>query len=136
MLYIILRHIRNFFPGKARDGYFEIENGKVDLSLFVKEGQYILIEDSDLNNGVYKYDQDLILKDEKFVGRITALKIPDDFLKLTEEIEEYINSGKDNSPYTSESFGGYSYSRAQSASGGVATWKDVFRSRLDAWRKL
>ena len=32
-------------------------------------------------------------------------------------------------------FGGYSYSRAQSATGGVGGWQAAFASRLNAWRR-
>ena len=40
------------------------------------------------------------------------------------------------SPYTSESFGDYSYTKATGESGAPLTWRDVFASRLNAWRKL
>ena len=52
------------------------------------------------------------------------------------------NGGADSaamSPYMSESFGGYSYSKGASntASGGsVVTWQDAFKTRLAPWRKI
>ena len=39
--------------------------------------------------------------------------------------------------FTSESFGGYSYTKAtDSATGQPATWETVFRSQLNPYRKL
>lgn len=136
MLYQVMRHIRNFFPGKTQEGDFKIENQSIDLSAFVLSGQYILIEGSALNDGVYLYDDSMTLLDESFNGRITALNVPKDFLATVKDMEEYVATGKDNSPYTSESFGGYSYTRATNASGDLATVFDVFRARLNAWRKV
>ena len=43
-----------------------------------------------------------------------------------------------DSPYTSESFGGYSYSKASGAgdSAGSGGWQAAFRARLNPYRKL
>lgn len=135
MLYIVMRHIRNFFPGTSVERLFTIEDGKIDLSSFVKNGQYFLIEGSDLNDGVHLYDEGLSLLDEKFNGRITALKLPRDFIETVKRMEEDVKSGKYYSPYASESFGGYSYSRAQ-GSNGPANVFEVYKSDLSVWRKL
>ena len=58
-------------------------------------------------------------------------------------IETYAASPESpaNSPYSSESFGGYSYTKSSgnAASGGAqadsGTWQNQFRSRLNRWRK-
>lgn len=132
MLYEIMRHIRNFFPGECRSGSFEIIGGTVSLP-FVAEGQHILIEGSKFNDGVYKYPAPLT--DESFVGTITALNLPKEFITLTEEIEEWSEKNVP-SAYSSESFGGYSYQKATTKSGVSVSWKEVFASRLNSWRKL
>ena len=42
-----------------------------------------------------------------------------------------------SSPYVSESFGGYSYTkRSGSDSGSVGGWQEAFKARLSPWRKL
>ena len=43
---------------------------------------------------------------------------------------------KSLSPYQSESFGGYSYTKASASNGDQVDWKTVFRSRLNRWRKI
>lgn len=136
MLYEVMKSIRNFFPTfRKKYGNIVIENGTVTLDN-VPEGKYILIEGSDLNDGVYQYPP-TGLADETFFGCITMLNPPKDFLSLVEDIEKYKQKNKDNvGPYSSESFGGYSYSRLTNSNGGVMDWQGVFRERLNTWRKI
>lgn len=129
MLFEIMTHVRNFFPaGKYKEGNFLIENGTISLP-FVKDGEYIKIEGSSLNNGVYEYPVSG-LRDEEFTGAIVALAPPADFLKLVEEIEEYTKK-YNATPYQSESFGGYSYTKSEKDG-----WESAFKTRLNAWRKI
>lgn len=134
MLFEIMKHIKNFFP--AEEGTtkeYVIENGSVDLP-FLKNNQYFLIEGSVLNDGVYQYPVS-DLTDETFYGTVTPLAIPKSFLVLVEEITSY-NASNQPSAYTSESFGGYSYTKATGRNGNVLGWADVFATRLNAWRKI
>lgn len=135
MLYEILKHIRNFFPvpGGQKSGEFKIENGTIETD-FLKDGQYFLIEGSVLNDGVFVYPP-TDLNDEEFYGTITGLAIPKAFLAVVDEIEAFEQKNSAG-PYQSESFGGYSYTKATNAAGNVAGWQDVYRSRLNAWRKI
>lgn len=135
MLFEVMSHIRNYFPsGKYFRGEFKIENGEVVLP-FLIDGQYFLIEGSVLNDGVYQYPcKDLI--DETFVGVVSALKVPRDFVNLVEEIEEWQKANGTVGKYSSESFGGYSYSLATNADGNPITWENAFASRLNKWRKI
>lgn len=134
MLNEVLRHIRNYFPdsGNAQEGVFTIEDSKIDLP-FVRDGQYYLIEGSVFNDGIHK--EKLGLTDEEFEGRVTPLKIPKAVLELSEEIAEYEEKNGTVSPYTSESFGGYSYSKATNSNGVAVSWKEAFASKLRSWRK-
>lgn len=134
MIYEIMREIRNFFPASYYSGTFTIENGVISPEC-VSEGQYFLVEGSLSNDGVWKYGTDE-LTDEAFTGYITSLAPPKDFLALVDEIEAYQSEYGKATPYTSESFGGYSYSKATGSNGTGATWKDVFRDRLNTWRKI
>lgn len=134
MLYTIMRHIRNFFAVKNINGKFNIENGAISLS-DIKDGQYFLIEGSIFNNGVYKYPVNN-LKDEEFTGYITFLAPPEEFLQLVKEIEEYEASENKSKGFTSESFGGYSYTKATGENGAPLTWQAIFNDRLNVWRKI
>ena len=73
-----------------------------------------------------------------------ALAIPKAVINLAAEIAEWQTKyvAADSaamSPYQSESFGGYSYSKSAggSASGASASgWQSAFANRLNMWRKL
>lgn len=118
-------------------GTFVITNGKASLPLL--DGQYFRIVGSVFNDGVYRYDDELKLIDETFEGAIWALAIPKPVLDLAKEIEawEAKNGEVASGVYQSESFGGYTYTKAtDAATGGAMSWQSVFRSRLSAWRKI
>lgn len=137
MLYEVMKHIRNFFPKQYFEGTFTISGGRLSLPESFK-GKYYLIEGSYLNDGVYKIDAEN-LEDETFTGYVTALAPPKAFLDCVSEIEEWCRKYAGvtkNGPYESESFGGYSYTRAKNANGNAVGWQDAFQSRLNNWRKL
>lgn len=133
MLEEIMREIHNFFPTRTYSGEFTIEDSIISPQC-ITEGQYIFIEGSVFNGGVHKYGDKLV--DEVFNGYITLLNPPSTFLSLVAEIEAYQAKYGDATPYTSESFGGYSYSKATGTNGAGLSWADVFRKRLNAWRKI
>lgn len=136
MLTEVLRYLRNFFiiKGKEKSGLFTIENGNISLS-DVQDGQYILIEGSVFNDGVRKYGAGG-LKDEAFRGRICPLAVPSEVVSIAEEISAFCATQGATGPYQSESFGGYSYTRLMNSEGNVASWKDVYKSRLSIWKKV
>ena len=128
-------------------GHIYFEGGHyADLPFIAKKGQYFYIHGSIFNDGVYKYTDELELVDEDFVGVVQSMIIPKELLSLVAEIEEW--SDKYNrvgsealSPFNSESFGGYTYSKSAGGSGsgssGSATDPiSVFAKRLNKWRKL
>ena len=60
-------------------------------------------------------------------------------IDLADEIQKWQekNGEASVSPYQSESFGGYSYSKATDAeTGGAVTWQSAFKRQLSAWRKI
>ena len=139
MLEQVLMHLKNWFlvPGGIHEGTYTIEDGGIALP-FLANGQYFRICGSVFNNGLHQYPAS-DLKSETFEGTVWALAVPQAVIELAVEIEEWQKKNGDASvsPYQSESFGGYSYSKAtDSASGGAVTWQTAFRSRLNAWRKL
>lgn len=133
MLEQVMREVRNYFPSSYHSGTFTIEDSIISPSLLV-EDQYFLIEGSAFNDGVYKYGEGELVN-ETFDGHITILTPPKAFLQLVAEIESYQTKYGEVSPYTSESFGGYSYTKATGSNGGSISWADAFSKRLNAWRK-
>lgn len=106
----------------------------------MRAGQYFRIVGSVLNDGVYQYGN-CALRDETFEGAVWAMSVPAEFLRLEEEIKawrtQYENAA--NSPFQSESFAGYSYTKSSAngnSGGSVTGWQGVFASRLNKWRKL
>ena len=139
MLGQILKHINNWFvvPDGIHTGNYTVQDGSITLP-FLIDGQYYRILGSVFNDGLHKYgDSADVLQDEDWDGAIWALAIPADVIDLAAEIQEWQTKNGEASPYTSESFGGYSYSRATSSTTGAAvTWQDVFRGQLNDWRRI
>lgn len=136
----ICDYIHNYFELKTIDGSFTIADGSL-VGVDIQNNQYYRIQGSVFNDGIYKHDNEE-LTDETFKGRISLMAIPKDVLDVYTEATEWQaqNANVLNSPYNSESFGGYSYSKGTSAkkdgSQGSYTWRDVFGDRLNAYRKI
>ena len=134
----ICAELRNYFevPNGRHFGKFEISGGSIAPLDFLQEGQYFRIIGSVFNDGVHQYPAS-DLTDEVFYGAVWAMSLPPSLIALTAEIEEYNNSDAGKaSPYTAESFGGYSYTKATDANGAPISWQKAFARRLDQWRKL
>ncbi len=135
--------IHNYFVQESHTGEFTISGESIDVD-FLKENQYFRIIGSTFNDCVYKYPAtDLI--DETFSGTIQAMNVPPALIALVSEIEAWIakydaEDSVVNSPFTSESFNNYSYSKASGTNSdgsySPVTWQDIFAKRLDRWRKL
>ena len=139
MLEQVLMNIRNWFPvkGGIYSGTFTIEDGGITLP-FLANGQYFRICGSLFNDGLHQYPADGLV-DETFNGTIWALAIPKAVIELADEIGKWQekNGEAASSPFSSESFGGYSYSKATDAeTGGAVTWQSAFKKQLSAWRKI
>ena len=141
----VCANIKNYFLRDISQGTFTLVSGTVPLSSLL-EGQYFRIVGSILNDGVFQNTaEDLAnLRAETFTGEIWSMSVPRDFEKLCEDITAWRakNEALDSanmSPFTSESFGGYSYSKGgNSGSNGAigATWQSQFRSRLNTYRRV
>ena len=134
----ICAELRNYFevPNGQHFGKFEISGGSIAPLDFLQEGQYFRIIGSVFNDGVYQYPA-TSLTDEVFEGAVWAMALPPSLIALSAEIEEYNNSNAGKaSPFTSESFGGYSYTKATDSNGAPIGWQKAFASRLNRWRKL
>ena len=142
MIGAICQECKNYFIQPDVDIHvsnYTISGGSISPVPFLKNGQYYRIIGSALNDGVYKHGtDDLRLSDEEFYGSIWAMRVPKEFVSLVTEIEawETANAAALSGPYSSESFGGYSYTKATSQSGGAYTWRDQFKSKLNGYRRL
>lgn len=135
----LCRDLNNYFDYDRIVGSFEIRGGVFVQSLPLLEGQYFTIWESVFNNGVHKFgDTDLV--DEKFEGVVWLMKLPADVVELCNKITEWEtnNAAQLNGPFTSESFGGYSYSKMTGKKGGTPSYMDVgeFAMAVSKWRKI
>ena len=136
MLDEILAEIRNYFVVSVHSGDFKVIGGRLSPLDFLQNGQYFRIVGSVMNDGVYRYPYSG-LTDETFSGEIWALAVPPTLIALAADIEEYEKKAKETvSPYASESFGGYSYTKATDSSGAPISWEKAFAKRLNKWRKI
>ena len=150
MLNEVCLELNNFFDRNQPKffGDFVISGGKItntDFLAKIKANQYFRIIGSVFNDGVYKYSNLLELQDEAFHGAIWLMAVPADFLALVAEISDWQtkNGGVDSqamSPYTSESFGGYSYSKSsgntsEGGNAGGASWQSAYATRLKPYRR-
>lgn len=143
MLEQILDFIHNYFEKEIVYGTFTISSGDIGAT-FLQDGQYFRIVGSVFNDGVHKYEPNNEsreqLTDETFEGQVWAMAVPPAVIALSVEITNWNSTNGGDSPFVSESFGGYSYTKGTSSRGGGATtpltWKDVFRDRLNHWRKI
>lgn len=157
MLQQVCEYIHNYFPSmKGRyaieyNGDYSIVDGVISPAVPLKEGQRFRIKGSDLNNGVYTYhksgiknddDADAVgLQAEDFTGSIAAMAVPPAVIALVGEINDWVAKygAVVNSPFSSENVNGlYGYTKttkSDEAGGGGYSWQDVFRSRLNQWRK-
>ena len=134
-------------------GIVTINGGRITNDSFIEniqDGQYYALFGTVFNDGVHKYDASSLdqgLKDEvSFHGEIDLMAIPQDVIDLATDIEawqaQYEGADSVNmSPYNSESFAGYSYSKANVSGGNddgssSITWQNAFASRLNMWRKI
>lgn len=146
MLTEICAEIRNYFS-KEEDrhfGTFKIESGIIVPLLINADCEYVRICGSRKNDGVHKLSDNDLDDEGEFKGAIWEMYPPKAFLALATEIEAWQTANgsvtsQAMSPYTSESFGGYTYSKAgpgNSASGNGSGWADAYAGRLNIYRKI
>ena len=141
MLEQVLNFIHNFFVKEVYRGKFTISGGELQVN-FLQPNQYCKIVGSVFNDKVYKY-QSLGLIDEEFEGQVWAMAVPPTLIALISDIDTWVAKYGESvsTPYTSESFGGYSYTKASGTRKDgsdklVYDWRDVFSPQLNQWRKI
>lgn len=148
MLTELCQELRNWFVRSEKDkhnGTFTIQDGAIDAD-FLLPGQYYRIAGSIFNDGVHQRgaETENELTDETWDGAVWAMALPAPVINLAAEIaawrEKYETTDSEAlSPFASESFGGYSYSKGGTGggSGGAGvSWRSVFKDRLNMWRKI
>lgn len=150
MMTEICQYLRNWFDRKRIFGTFKVVDGmlvgtSLALSDYLQPGQYYRIIGSVLNDGVHKYGdtKDVLTAEREFSGAVWTMAVPKELAELADQIKAWAekNAAVIDSPYMSESFGGYSYSKGYTSSGGTGntanvTWMTQYASRLAAWRKI
>lgn len=136
MLSDLLGTINNWFEDEKIIGDFVITDGTLKIDDAV-EGQYVRICGSKFNDGVYIYPLES-LTDETFSGAVWLLKVPKEVLELNDDIDTWKikNQKQLESPYQSESFGGYSYTLKSGSDSEGYNWQSQFRNEIKRWRKL
>lgn len=154
----LCKELNNYFNcDKYRDGIpgkYVIDHGILDLSELItkgalQDGQFFRLSGSVFNDDVYQFSTSTPndMTDETFEGILWPMSVPREVTSLLSDINLWISKygtddGHASSPFQSESFGGYSYSKGagNSSSTGdnadVGTWQNAFRSRLNKWRKM
>ena len=141
MLEQVLKHLHNWFlvTNGIHPGTYTIEDGVITLP-FLRDGQFFRICGSVFSDGLHRYGPAMeLLRDETFDGAVWALAVPEDVVELSKEIGKWRKKygGIAESPYQSESFGGYSYTMKSGGGNDSAnSWQSVFRARLNPYRKL
>lgn len=137
MLEWLCAFLRNWFDQRRIFGAFEIVDGSLDLTEFgAQDGQYIRIIGSTFNDGVYSYPVSG-LTDETYDGAVWLMAVPPAVKSLAAQMDDWQaqNGGATQTPYLSESFAGYSYTKASGVDGGTFSAADAFKSQLDGLRR-
>lgn len=141
MLEQVLDYIHNYFVKAVHTGKITISDGRINVD-GIQDGQYYKIIGSIFNDGLYKYgDSTRVLHDEEFVGEIWLMAVPPALIDIAAEVKSWVDKYGNvvASPYTSESFGGYSYTKVQNSTASNSkglSWQTAFGSRLNHWRKI
>lgn len=139
----VLDHIHNHFERDSQTinvSDCQISDGALPESIAIPNGAWYMVHGSWLNEGMHLHPAtDLV--DETFSGTITVMRIPRPLLRVVEDIcaWQLANGAAADSPFQSESFGGYSYTKSSGTSqdgSGLTGWRLAFRDRLSTWRKI
>lgn len=139
----VMAECRNHFPVACAAGRVCLEGGVLRLPEPLPACRYVYLEGG-LQAGLWEAQSapdgltltrdGQAIEDEAFCGRVFCLRPPRDFLALAEEAEAYSEKAPPG-PFVSESFGGYSYTRA-SGNGRPLAWQDTLALRLNAYRRM
>lgn len=133
-------------PFLVNGQFFRIVGSKFNDGVYIYADNYIILdvtwEDFFVDNPdwqaisarAYASIQRRELADETFHGAIWLMRMPRNFLRMCQEIEEYnLSDAAKPSPFTSENISGfYSYTKGDADS---TSWQSVFASKVKQYRK-
>ena len=146
MLTEICAEIKNYFSYSKdkKTGKFKIEDGRIVPAVDFPT-DYFAIFGSRKNNGVHKVSDEDLIDEGEFKGAVWIMSPPAAFLSLAEEVEQWQTKygGVDSealSPFYSESFGGYSYTKSagstsKGSNSAAKGWQSAFADRLSMYRR-
>ena len=140
MLSELLQYLKRWYVCTLETKEFDIVADGIegDFTETYLVGQYISIDGSVLNDGVYKLTEvtaskltveETLLPESVNTIYLWALAIPRDIISLSETIKTYVDGSTDG--VSSESQGNRSVSY-----GGTSSWTSVFSSRLSSYRSV
>lgn len=136
----ICAKLKNHFLRNKYEGEFTLVSGTAPLELL--DGQYFVIVNSNLNDGVFQNTAESLanIQPETFTGRIWTMSVPVDFLELVKDIDR-LNAkveelGLLDKGYASESFGGYTYSLQSGAPAYMQEWLRRINSGMSMYQKI
>jgi hypothetical protein len=142
MIEQVLRSINNFYIRTASTiSVIEVDGITVSKPAYFMREQYIFVQGSVVNDGVYKVHAIVgskLITDEALIPEVVActiygLAIPKALLDVIVEIQAY--NGINPNGINQESLGDYSVSYAGLKGGGDLSWSSVFRVRLKPYTK-
>ena len=144
MLNKVCRYLKNWFVKTYYIGAVTVSDGAVSVNgepISMNEGDYFALVRTRYVYGVYQYGDEI--EDSTFDGAVWVMDVPPEILAILPDLTawETANGAESPaaSPYQSESFGGYSYNKANTGDGKVgASVFDVatFKAALDPFKKL
>lgn len=137
----ICARLKNHFLRDKHEGTFELVGGTAPLDSLL-DGQYFVIVNSVLNDGVFQNAPESLAKirPETFTGRIWSMAVPVDFEELVADIDGFNAKvrelGLTDKGYASEAWGGYSYSLSSGAPAYMQEWASRINTGLSMYRKI
>jgi len=140
-MYKIMKAINNFFTYKMESGSYAISGSDIEgkFGNVYLTGMYIVIQDSYLNDGLYKIssasstkitvEETLITEDTSETMIIANCKIPEDFITLSTEISTYISGS--TTGIKSKQLGKLSITY-----NGDSSWESVYSNELSSYRRM
>lgn len=123
MLTEICANLKNYFDYERHIGKIEIADGVITCNgERIETGQHFALFRDNFALGVYKAGD--ALPDKTFDGAVWLMDIPQAVLAADTWAEEWNaknGTAAANGPFQSESFGGYSYTKGSSTTGGVGS---------------
>ncbi len=146
MLYEVMNNINNHFVNSKEKNKLIIVSDGIESESNFKEvylpGQYILIKNSVLNDGVYKvlsFNSNKITVKEALQAEniesicIFGLAVPKTFITLVENIESWQNKNSCNVGISSEKIDDYQINYSNNGSKGYLS---AFKNQLNTYRKM